>query len=121
MTTTQELLESSFELNLSNYGPEDVERLNDWAINAYRALEALQAEVFALTGEVANKAEYAACMYRMHADAKLERDAALAGLAELEPLVAALLHQIEISDFVDRHGHSAKMLCAVFDLKKIKG
>ena len=37
MTTTQELLKSSFELNLNNYGPEDVERLNDWAINAYAA------------------------------------------------------------------------------------
>lgn len=48
MTTTQELLESSFELNLSNYGPEDVERLNDWAINAYRALEALQTDVVRL-------------------------------------------------------------------------
>ena len=45
MTTTQELLKSSFELNLNNYGPEDVERLNDWAIKAYAALEALEAEV----------------------------------------------------------------------------
>ena len=43
--TTQELLEQPFEINLSNYRPEDVERLNDWAIKAYAALEALQAAV----------------------------------------------------------------------------
>ena len=73
MTTTQELLKSSFELNLNNYGPEDVERLNDWAISAHKALGDLQAEVFALTGEVANKAEYAACMCRMHEAVKVER------------------------------------------------
>ena len=91
MTTTQELLESSFELNLNNYGPEDVERLNDWAISAHKALEALQTEVFVLTGEVANKAEYAACMCRMHEAVKVERDAALARLAELEKQEPAYL------------------------------
>ena len=77
MTDTQELLESSFELNLNNYGPEDVERLNDWAINAYRALEALQAENARLikecdSFEVANIA------------VAFERDKALAQLAKLE-------------------------------------
>ena len=41
MTTTQELLEQSFEINLNNYGPEDVERLNDWAIKAYAVLTKL--------------------------------------------------------------------------------
>ena len=59
MTTTQELLESSFELNLNNYGPEDVERLNDWAIKAYAALEALQAEVVRLRVIAKEAAEYA--------------------------------------------------------------
>ena len=44
MTDHTDLLEQSFEINLNNYGPEDVERLNDWAINAYAALEAAQAE-----------------------------------------------------------------------------
>jgi hypothetical protein len=44
-TDTQDLIDSSFELNVYNYGTEDVERLNDWAINACKALEALQAEV----------------------------------------------------------------------------
>ena len=59
MTTTQELLKSSFELNLNNYGPEDVERLNDWAIEAYAALEALQAEVVRLRVIAKEAAEYA--------------------------------------------------------------
>ena len=69
MTTTQELLKSSFELNLNNYGPEDVERLNDRAIKAYAALEALQAEVKHLN---------------LHLKATQSgRDAALARLAEL--------------------------------------
>lgn len=59
MTTTQELLKSSFELNLNNYGPEDVERLNDWAINAYAALETLQAEVVRLRVIAKEASEYA--------------------------------------------------------------
>lgn len=54
-------------------------------------LEALQAEVFALTSEVANKAEYAASMYRMHEDTKLERDVALARLAITEEANSMLL------------------------------
>lgn len=77
MTTTQELLESSFELNLSNYGPEDVERLNDWAIKAHNALEALQAEH---TDEVMR----GLMLEKAHAMGLAERDAALARLAELE-------------------------------------
>lgn len=77
MTTTQELLKSSFELNLNNYGPEDVERLNDWAINAYAALEALQAEH---TDEVMR----GLMLEKAHAMGLAERDAALARLAEIE-------------------------------------
>ena len=77
MTTTQELLESSFELNLSNYGPEDVERLNDWAIKAHNALEALQAEVKHLN---------------LHLKATQNgRDAALARLAITEEANSMLL------------------------------
>jgi hypothetical protein len=41
-----------------------------------------------------------------------ERDALRTGLS-------TLLHQIEINDFVDSHGHSAKMLSAVLDAKKL--
>ena len=70
MTTTQELLKSSFELNLNNYGPEDVERLNDWAIKAYAALEALQAE----------NAQWRVDFKEM----VIERNAELARLAEIE-------------------------------------
>lgn len=33
----------------------------------------------------------------------------------------ALLHQIDIGDFMDSHGHSAKMLSAVHDLMKLTG
>ena len=77
MTTTQELLESSFELNLSNYGPEDVERLNDWAIKAHNALEALQAEH---TDEVMR----GLMLEKAHAMGLAERNAALARLAEID-------------------------------------
>lgn len=84
MTTTQELLESSFELNLSNYGPEDVERLNDWAIKAHNALEALQAEH---TDEVMR----GLMLEKAHAMGLAERDAALARLAEIEKQEPAYL------------------------------
>ena len=77
MTTTQELLESSFELNLNNYGPEDVERLNDWAIKAHNALEALQAEAAELESDYTDQVLRAV-------NAESERDAALARLAESE-------------------------------------
>jgi hypothetical protein len=36
-------------------------------------------------------------------------------------LIDALLHQIDIGDFMDSHGHSAKMLSAVRDLMKLRG
>ena len=41
--------------------------------------------------------------------ARIERD-------KLRTAVNALLHQIDIGDFVDSHGHSAKMLKATHDL-----
>lgn len=84
MTTTQELLKSSFELNLNNYGPEDVERLNDWAIEAYAALETAQAEVARLIRD-----RDSVWALKEHKEVLLsqmtsERDAALARLAEIE-------------------------------------
>ena len=98
MTTTQELLKSSFELNLNNYGPEDVERLNDWAINAYAALEALQAEVARLIRD-----RDSVWALKEHKEVLLsqmtsERDAALARLAEIEAqesVATVLLHEGE--------------------------
>ncbi len=59
MTDHTNLLEQAFELNLNNYGPEDVERLNDWAITAYAALGALQAEVVRLRVIAKEASEYA--------------------------------------------------------------
>ena len=46
-------------------------------------VEALKAQVFALTGEVANKAEYAASMYSMHQDAQTQRNELLQALEAL--------------------------------------
>jgi len=37
-------------------------------------------------------------------------------LRKLTGLANALLHQIDINDFVDSHGHNAKMLKPVHDL-----
>lgn len=45
MTNHTELLEQSFEINLNNFGPKDVERLNDWSIKAHDALQSAQAEI----------------------------------------------------------------------------
>ena len=39
--------------------------------------------------------------------------------ADVVAAVNALLHQIDIGDFVDGHGHSAKMLKPVHDLMKL--
>ena len=91
MTTTQELLKSSLEPNLNNYGPEDVERLNDWAIKAYAALETLQAEVARLIRD-----RDSVWALKEHKEVLLsqmtsERDAALARLAELEKQEPAYL------------------------------
>lgn len=77
MTNHTDLLEQSFELNLNNYGPEDVERLNDWAIKAHNALEALQAEAAELESDYTDQVLRAV-------NAESERDAALARLAESE-------------------------------------
>ena len=74
MTTTQELLESSFGLNLNNYGPEDVERLNDWAINAHNALEAARAEIERQTHSIQG-------LWMERDVMRAERDTALAQLA----------------------------------------
>ena len=38
------LLETFQELNLSNYGPDDVDQLNAWAIDAYAELSAIKAQ-----------------------------------------------------------------------------
>lgn len=46
-------------------------------------VEALKAQVFALTGEVANKAEYAASMYLMHQDEQAHRNELLQALEAL--------------------------------------
>jgi hypothetical protein len=73
MIDTQDLLEQSFELNLNNYGPEDVDRLNDWAIKAHDKLKAAQAEIERLKYEIDAIAAI-----------KAERDAAQTRLAELE-------------------------------------
>ena len=82
-----DLLEQAFEINLNNYGPEDVERLNDWAINAYAALEALQAEVKHLN---------------LHLKATQSgRDAALARLSKIErqePVAEMTLVDMGIGD-----------------------
>lgn len=40
----RKLLETFQELNLSNYGPDDVDQLNAWAIDAYAELSALKAQ-----------------------------------------------------------------------------
>lgn len=52
--------------------------------------------------------------------AELERELAAAQAREkvLHSLSNELLHQIDINDFTDSHGHSAKMLKAVHDLMK---
>ena len=98
MTDHTDLLEQSFELNLNNYGPEDVERLNDWAINAYAALETLQAEVARLIRD-----RDSVWALKEHKEVLLsqmtsERDAALARLAEIEAqesVATVLLHEGE--------------------------
>ncbi len=65
------------------------------AADAIEALQAenerLQKEVFGLTGEVANKADYAARMYSMHEAAKAERDA-------LQSAIDALVAKLEVSN-----------------------
>ncbi len=38
---------------------------------------------------------------------------------ELRDAANALLHQIDIGDFVDPHGHSATMLMATHDLMRV--
>lgn len=38
-------------------------------------------------------------------------------MSDLEKAARALLHQIDIGDFVDSNGHDAKMLKAVHDLR----
>ena len=50
--------------------------------------------------------------------AEIERDidAAVEAVDALRAAANELLHQIDISDFTDSHGHSAKMLKAVHDL-----
>ena len=122
MTDTQELLEQSFEINLNNYGPEDVERLNDWAINAYAALGALQAENDVQTKaanhwmteantahnlSVKQGAEIEALLAEVkHLNLHLKatqsgRDAALARLAEIEkqePVAEMILVDMGIGD-----------------------
>ena len=40
---------------------------------------------------------------------------------DLESVANTLLHQIDIGDFVDSNGHSAKMLKPVWDMMKIMG
>jgi len=48
--------------------------------------------------------------------AKDELDRCIGEIRGLREAANALLHQIDIGDFVDSHGHSAKMLKATHDL-----
>lgn len=50
-----------------------------------------------------------------------EHDCCAEDLFVLRTFVNALLHQIDIGDFVDSNGHSAKMLKPVHDLMKLLG
>jgi hypothetical protein len=47
-----DLLEEFQELNLNNYDDDGVRRLNNWAINAYDTLKALEARLASLTSEI---------------------------------------------------------------------
>lgn len=49
------------------------------------------------------------------------RDALKAEVKTLRDAATELAHQIDIGNFVDDHGHSAKMLSASIDLKKLLG
>lgn len=96
---------------------------------------ALEAEVFALTSEVANKAEYAASMYRMYEDAKLECDVALAHLAITEEANSMMLarnkwleHTLEVAGASPvepltktqiEKGMMALLWCAASDLERL--
>ena len=84
MTDHTDLLEQVFELNLNNYGPEDVERLNDWAIKAYAALEGVQTENAMLWKEREEPHQKVALYISECNRLENERDAALARLAEIE-------------------------------------
>lgn len=53
---------------------------------------------------------------RLQGVMQAEIDELRASLAALKHAASALLHQIDIGDFVDSHGHSAKMLKPVHDL-----
>ena len=50
-----------------------------------------------------------------------EHDCCAEDLIALRTAANALLHQIDIGDFVDSNGHSAKMLKPVHDLMKLLG
>lgn len=55
---------------------------------------------------------------RMHQRKADEAADAIEDLISLCAKSNALLHQIDIGDFTDSHGHSAKMLKATHDLKR---
>ncbi|WP_293373598.1 hypothetical protein [Nevskia sp.] len=48
-----------------------------------------------------------------------EHDCCAQDMLKLKTATNALLHQIDIGDFVDSHGHSAKMLKPVHDLMRL--
>ncbi len=82
--------------------------LADYAFPLLSAADAIEALVADLDMQAGSIEVVQAANQRLAA----ERDTLRTGLS-------TLLHQIEINDFVDSHGHSAKMLSAVLDAKKL--
>jgi hypothetical protein len=65
-------------------------------IKAANALDDLRAEVFALTGEVANKAEYARNMWAMYEAAKERLDAQAGSIEAVQAANQRLAAQLEV-------------------------